>query len=316
LTQRSEPELQSITFHRYADSDTTTDDPPPELRFDSDILKALQKARSLGPIKVGNALRDPHELVAAAKTRIEYEAAVRKIPWSERLHRRERKFGPTITINVSDASLGRALRSMDALIKRLEAIGGGVALERDCYSQYATNTVVRICDEHVNQIRMREKSKQVRISDPDAKYDWDRNRTELVPTGILLIDDGPSSYHPPLVIDTKAKKIEEKLEAMVIEMVMQAGERRIRRRLQEEHELELRELEELRREREAEIKRRQEDLDRLKAVERKRVEGLVHQAESWEKSKLIREFLDALCDAYVAKEEVVPLDSDLARYLR
>lgn len=316
LPLRSEPELQTIMFHRHSDVDTSTNEIPPELRFDTDILDTLSKARSLGPVKVSRSLKDPHKLVIAAKSRIEHEEAVKGIPWIERTARQRREFGPTIAINVSIGSLDRALRLMDAFIRRLEAIGGGVVLENDSYSRHVTNTVVRIRGEYVTKVRLREKNKQVRISDPDAKYSWDRNRTELIPTGVLLMDDGPSSYHPPLAIDTKTQKIEEKLTDLVVQLIVRAGEERINCRLQEEHEQELRELEMLRREREAKIQRRQQELEKRQAAEGKRVKELIKHAQSWEKSKLVREFLDALCNMHVEQSEAVPIDSELARYLR
>ncbi|UUO07899.1 hypothetical protein M4951_06180 [Blastopirellula sp. J2-11] len=316
LPPRSEPELQRIVFHRHDAAHSPADESPADLRFDSDIMEALERARSLGPVKVNHSLQNPHKLVADAKTKHEHEAAVIKIPWLERTPQQRRRLEPTISINVSDACLGRALRLMDAFIKRLEAIGGGLVLDQNPQSKYAAETVVVIKGENVTKIRLREKNKQVRISDPNAKFDWDRNRTELVPTSILLFDDGPSSYHPPLAIDTRKKKIEEMLDDLVIELITRAGEQRIAQRIWQERERERRESERLRCEREAEIKRTQEELGKRQAAEQKRVDQLLQLAESWEKSKLIREFLEAIGDVYAAKSMAIPIDSEFARYLR
>ncbi|MBC8873256.1 MAG: hypothetical protein H8E44_27795 [Planctomycetes bacterium] len=316
LPENPDPDIQSLTFHAHDDFGVSVNEPPRELQYDSDILEILEKVRKLGPVEVSSALRNPHPLVAAIKERIEKQIAECKIPWSQRKHDSRETLGPTLSIEVSDGSVKRALRVMDAFIKRLEAIGGSVEVVTSRYNKRRTSTVVIIGGERITVLRLREKHNQVRIKNEDAEYSWDRNRTELVPSGLLLFDDGPSSYRSPLAMDGKSKKVEDKLEGLLLEFVREAGEIRIRRREKEELARQRAEAERLRSAREEELRQRREELERRQAEEQAKLDELLLHAESWQKSSLIRKYLDALCDTCAADGEVVALDSPLAAYLR
>lgn len=116
--------------------------------------------------------------------------------------------------------------------------------------------------ERISTIRLREKCNQVRITNPKTTYDWDRHRTELVPSGLLLLDRRASDYLGPLAMDGKVRKLEDKLEGLIIGFVRQAGENRVRRRQEQELARIRAEQEQIRRERAAELKRRCEELER------------------------------------------------------
>ena len=98
--------------------------------------------------------------------------------------------------------------------------------------------------------------------------------------------------------------------------VRQAGETRIRRRQEQELARIRAEQEQIRREREAELKRRREDLEKRKSEESAKVTQLVEHAQGWQRSQLIREYLDALCFSAADEDGVVGIDSELAKYLR
>ncbi|WP_149496312.1 hypothetical protein [Roseiconus lacunae] len=210
----------------------------------------------------------------------------------------------------------RAYRVFDALIKRIEAVGGEVQIVEPRYQHGTSSTVVFFGGEQISSLRLREKSNQVRINNPKATYSWDRNRTELVPSGLLLLDRGPSDYNSPLAMDGKVQKLEDKLESLIVEFVRQAGEARIKRREDEERARIAAERERIRQEREAEIKRRRDALEKRKSEETTRVTQLIEQAQSWQRSQQIREFLDALCLSAAREDGLVDVDSELAKYLR
>lgn len=316
LPVNKDPDLQTLTFHCHKDYEATVNEPPRELQYDQDVLDALEKAKSLGPVNVRDTLRGAHPLISAKREQIEKDDRESKIPWSERNYdgREERK--PTIDVSASGDQWKRALRIMDALIKRIEAIGGGVEIQRSGYNGHTTSTAVVIAGEKITDIRLREKHNQVRIKNKDAKYTWERNRTELVPSGLLMFDDGPSSYRSPLAMDGKAAKIEDKLDAMIVGFIKEAGEIRIRRREQEELARQKAEEERIRRERKAELKRRRDALEQLQAEEQRKVDELVRHADAWRQSGLLRDYLDALCDRCAQADRAVPLASPLADYLR
>jgi hypothetical protein len=104
----------------------------------------------------------------------------------------------------------------------------------------------------MSTIRLREKCNQVRIINPKATYDWDRHRTKLVPSGLLLLDRGVSDYLGPFAMDGKVKMLEDKLEGLIIDFVRAAGETRLRRRREQELPRFMAEQERIRHEREVE----------------------------------------------------------------
>lgn len=315
LPPDEEADRRTIVFHQHEDYEATVDEPPRELQYDDDIRQLLAKAMSLGAVPVPEQLRKPHPLVLATKERLQREAAEQRLPWSQRSSDWRDTAPRGLSVEVSGSLLKRALRIMDALIKRIERVGGVVQLEPKHYNANQSETVVRFAGETVTTLRIREKHNQVRTKNPDAQYSWERDRLDLVPSGNLLLDDGPSSYRSPLAMDGKAKKIEDKLEGLVIRFVKEAGERRIARRDREEQERRRAEAERIRLEREAEMKRLRDALKQRQDEERARVEQLIHHADSLRQSEVLREYLDQLCWAK-APDGVVAIDSHLADYLR
>lgn len=316
LPRNGDPDIQSLTFHRHPVYEATVNEPPRELQFDEDIQLMLERARQLGPVKVPASLRNPHRLVALTKEDDERRAREAKIPWSERDYSTRDRRPKRISLEVTEKQRSRAYRILDAFIKRIEAVGGEVRVVEPKYQHGSCSTEVFFGEERISTIRLREKHNQVRIKNPDAKYSWERNRTELVPSGLLLLDRGPSDYHSPLAMDGKVRKLDDKLEGLVVDFVRQAGEARIRRR----EELELAriraEQERIRREREAELQRRRDELEQRKTKEAEKVNQLVEHAQSWQRSQLVRDYLDALCFSAVGPDGVVSVDSELADYLR
>ncbi|TWT66233.1 hypothetical protein Pla123a_47570 [Posidoniimonas polymericola] len=315
LPPDEEADRRTIVFHQHEDYESTVDEPPRELQYDDDIRQLLAKATSLGAVSVPEKLRKPHPLILATKERLQREAAEQRLPWSQRSSDWRDKAPRGLSVEVGGALLKRALRIMDALIKRIEQVGGVVQVEPKHYNANQYETVVRFAGESVTTLRIREKHNQVRTKNPDAQYSCERDRLDLVPSGNLLLDDGPSSYRSPLAMDGKAKKIEDKLEGLVIGFVKEAGERRIARREREEKERRRAEAERIRLEREAELKRLRDALKQRQDEERARVEQLIHHADSLRQSEVLREYLDQLCWAK-APDGVVAIDSRLADYVR
>lgn len=315
LPATDNPDLHSLTFFKYPECETTLNEPPRELQYDLDIREILEKAKRLEPVTVAKALRNPHRLVSVTRDDAAKRNAEAHLPGCEQTYWRSPS-PPTLSIDVSKESSNRAFRIMDALIKRIEKIGGKIEIRKSGYDNRVESTVVLIADEVITRLRLREKHKQVRKSNKGAKYEWERNRTELVPTGLLLFDRGPSSYDRELLKDGAKKKIEDGLNEMIIELVKKAGEMRIDRREQEERRRRKEEAARIQQEREDELRRRKEELEARKGKEKARVDELFNHANSWRQSQVVREYLDAVCAAYTATDGTVPIDSELAKYLR
>jgi len=315
LPDDPDAESRPIVFYQYDGYETTVDEPPRELQYDDDILELLQRAKSLGPVKVLEKLSKPHPLVLATKDRIDLDVAAAKLPWSQRNSAWREKAPHGVTVEVSAPQVKRALRIMDALLKRVEQVGGKVEIHSKPYQDYHKQTVVKFGGDEVTVLRIREKHNQVRKKNEDTKYSWERDRTELVPTGLLLIDEGPSGYGKPFLADGKSTKLEDGLDALVVALVRTAGENRIRRREREAAERKKLQAERVRREREAELKRLRDELAQRQREEHARVEQLIQHAEAMRRSRLVREYLDELFWLR-APDGVVDIDSTLAEYLR
>lgn len=316
LLSNGDPELQSLIFYQHPDYDAAVNEPPRELLFDDDIQVMLKRARELGPVRVPESLRSPHRLVTLTKEDDERRSREEKIPWSQRDPSSRDRRPKRLSFEVTGKLQARAYRLFDALIKRIEAVGGDVRIVTPDSRYGSCSTEVIFGGERISTIRLREKCNQVRITNPKATYDWDRHRTELVPSGLLLLDRGASDYLGPLAMDGKVKKLEDKLEGLIIDFVREAGEIRLRRRREQELARIKAEQEQIRREREAELKRRREALEKRKSEEAAKVTQLFEHAQGWQRAQLLREYLDALCFCNVGDNGVVGIDSELAKYLR
>jgi hypothetical protein len=144
LPKDADPEIQTLIFYEYPDLKSSDNKPVPAPVYDQDIQQMLDKARSLEPVVVADTLRNPHPLVAATRDHIKRE----QIPIHQRLNERDDP-RPTLNVEVSKDVAGRALRIMDAMIKRIEQIGGSVEVKKDKWREYRKQTVVCFGGEEV-----------------------------------------------------------------------------------------------------------------------------------------------------------------------
>jgi hypothetical protein len=223
---------------------------------------------------------------------------------------------PTLNIEVSKDLVGRALRIMDTLIKRVEKLGGSVEITKQQWREHRTQAVVRFGGEEVSVIRLREKYKQVRVPPEKKKHTWDNN-TSRQPTGLLLLDQGPAYFNSILLGDTpKNRRIEDGLNDLIISFVKKAGDLRIKRRREVEARKRQEEEERIRRQKEEELRKKREELQKRQRVEQTRVDQLVNHAQAWRQSQLIREYLSAVCDKLLARDGAIAIDGQEAAFLR
>ena len=283
-----------LTFHKPPECKTTVDEPPQEAQFDDDIQAILIKSRRLKPIRVGTSLRSPHPLIEDVKDEWKHHDAYQNMSMEQRLRSFDRERKLTVAIEVSKQQRTRALRIMDSLIKRIEKVSGKIDIRPRRHQPHRYGTALLIGGEHVSDIRLREKNSRVKIVDEKAEFRWQRNRTEMVPSGILLIDAGPVSYGSKILLrDKKNLSIEDQLTTLVDEFIVQAGEMRIARRIREEKERQ-RELEEQQRqERQELIHEAREELLAKQEKEKARIEDLMLRAHHWKESQSLRNYLNA-----------------------
>ena len=287
LPKNDDPSLQTLCFHKHPELEVTVDKPPRASEYDDDILQMLVKAKQLGQVEVPKTLRKPHRLVAELIERFKFE----QIPWEKRPSDSPIMDRTSLVVQVSNGEHRRACRIMNALIKRIEDVGGKIEVRSKDYR--GSETVVIFGDEEAARIRLREKHNQVRTENKDAEYSWQKKfRTDLVPSGILMFDEGPSSFGTPLLKDKKDSQIENRLGDLVIKLIDRTGEKRLQRREQDMLTRRRQAAEEVERQVLEAEKLRQLEAERIAAEKEKRIDYLMRLVTSQQQAKQIREFVE------------------------
>ena len=273
--------------------------PVPE--FDAQVQQILDRATILPPVRVAKSLQDPHPLIA---TELLQDSDGYRLGPNEAFLR----------ISVSGALKARACRILDAFFKRVEQIGGTVRIEEiKTQWEHRYETVVDFAGAQIRNVRLREKQKRVLRPAVDR---WRAGQTELKPTGLLMFEGDGDAYLEVLYRETpKFHRLEDDLNALIIDLIKTAGRRQVEKRKIEE--VKNREAEEarLRRAQEEQLNRKRADLKRRQDAEQARVEALVEHADAWKRSVTIREFLDAYRKKLVERRGAVPTEGPIAEYL-
>ncbi len=162
---------------------------PREPLYDVEVSTLLERARSLGTIEVPAKLRNPHPLIVEWREHRAQQKANETLPWERRLRVQRR---PTLAIHVSESQEKRACLIMDTLIKHVERLGGEIQLMPRSDPRSAVSTMVHFAGQIASSLRLRERSNMVKAKGSGAELLWSRDRTELVPNGMLIFDSGPS----------------------------------------------------------------------------------------------------------------------------
>jgi len=289
-----------------ASNDTIDITPNTANQFDSvpdpKFSQAIAESANHPPIVAAKMLRNPHPIVAQSADILELCK-----PNSDGLLVTKRK--RCLDIRVSERSLRRALRIMDAIIKGLETRGYDVRLKEQLAE-------VQIHGESLRFGLSEDLETQKREQDDDnleGYYHFRHSRFEhvRVPTGNLCLTIHSSGYYGRQSPrknwrDTKRKTLEESLDAFVLGLVKFAAKKKEYRLKREEEERQRQE-----RERQwQEEQRRLAELKRQAKEEKQRVDKLLEDAENHEKSRQLRAFIAAVENerlkgnpAYVSDDE-------------
>jgi hypothetical protein len=257
-----DPALQKVHLHPPAPKPPEVSSPtgPP---LDPDLAAVIEAVQKLPELTVPATLRHPHSLVEAVRTRFhgarqDQQNLVHPV-WDGT---------PTLTVAVGAASVPRALRFLDALVKAVERVGGRVDVKKVTHGR-GQETEAVFCGEGV-PLRLRERYRQVAIPpDKQRKNMWG-SRVEYVLTGEFILDAGPSSSDQYGRDGKTAGPIEGQLNQILLRLVEAVGEARAVRRMREADRRRWEEQERLRRE-QAERER----------AERARVEALLTDVGAW-----------------------------------
>jgi hypothetical protein len=157
----------------------------------------------------------------------------------------------------------------------------------------------------VSTVRVRERHTQKRKT-PSEKRQYSWHEHNYTPTGMLVLDDGPSSSKGPHCADSgKHRRIEDCINDVLIRLVEKLGRDRIQEREWKE-----------RRQREAEAQRRREELEEQRRREEARRKQLVGDAERWRTARLIRDYVGAACGELVGNDGVLDSQSELGEWVQ
>lgn len=272
--------------------------------FDPQIAD-LVAAEAGTQIVVAEHLRAPHRLIAATRAWYERKGEQQGVQGPGSQERKARDWSEILDFDVTEDTLGRALRIMDVLLKAFESRGYVV---RPQNTEWKARTVVDILGQEF-RFRIRER---LRVADthPPAMDDAKGRKVSTVPTrfmtrnfvrsGLLelnVFEGRRDSYPFCSWRDTDKGRLEERLRG-VIPAILTCIDTRKAERARAEAEA---------RER-AVIEQRKRDAEQQRQREKARVDGLVRDSESWHKSQSIREYIRAV--RLTAEERYGLIDPD------
>ena len=251
---------------------------------------------------VAETLDRPHALVAA--TERAFRKPKRRNPSDQPTTER-----PALAISVSEASLPRALRIMDALVKAFDSRGMPLRIE----SVDKRRTFLTIQGE-VLAIRLVENTART------EREPTEKERQEIKKHGYIYLPDRYSYHHTGMlklgilgdyrdelqkvVADGKQQRIEQLLNEFIVKIETEA----VRRKRDKEY----RERQRLKWEEEARLRREYEERQRKEMERFKALEGA---ARNWKRAEDLRAYI-ATVETKAAREQgSVAVESDLGQWI-
>jgi len=256
------------------------------------IARREFEAKPGNRIVVSDTLDAPHSLVAATERALRRPKTrdARAVPATDRR---------ALDIAVSEASLPRALRIMDALLKALDARGMPVRIEPDG----KRHSYVKLQGEQL-AIRLVENTSRTEREPTEEERRYKRqhgfvylpNRYSYQATGVLKL--GILGYGSDL------QRIEDRLNDFIVKLEAEAVRRkRHAEHLERQHRY-WEEQERIRRERE---EKQRKEVERLK--------GLEQEATNWRRAEQIRAYVAAAEAKQIQQRGAVDAGGDFGRWL-
>jgi len=251
-------------------------DEPPEI-----LAEYLPKNR----IKVHSTLDKPHRLIVSLRDKLRDSYNYSGMVTGSR---------NDLDVRIGKGSINRALRLMDALLKALESRNMQVIIK----SQDQYETQVRCLGKTV-RINLYEKTK-IKLKEED-KYGYVGR--DFIPTGEFVLQLERYCYGPKCR-DGQRKKLEDCLNDFVIKIY-----REVFKQKAWEIEREDNQKRELERYRQAEEEKKKEELERQK------IQSLEKDASNWQKSKIIKSYIEELKKLYIEKNDEIKPESEFGQWV-
>jgi hypothetical protein len=274
----------------------------------SKLLQHIGREQNFPPIVVAKSLRNPHPFVDKSTEILELcrpnDVGI--------LEPTDKK---CLDIRVSKNNLRRALRIMDTLIKGLLQRGFEVYQGDDSYEVKIDGECLGFgISEEVITTKTQPKDTNL-----EGYYQFGHSRFDRVraPSGKLCLTIHDRSYFWSDSFrknwrDTKRKQLEDSLDAFVIGLIKRAAQKKEYRRQKAEEERQRQEMARLR----EQERQCQAELNRKIQEEKARVSKLVTDAENYNKSKQIREFITAVENEHQKGNFVYVTDDDYENWVK
>jgi hypothetical protein len=270
-------------------------------RWPSAVARREFEAKPENRIVVSETLEAPHSLVAATERALRRPKTrdARALPATERR---------ALDVAVSEASLPRALRIMDALLKALDARGMPVRIEPDgkrhSYVELQGEQLAIRLVEKTSRTE-REPTEEERRYKKQHGYVYLPNRYSYQPTGVLKLGViGYGSDLQNVVADGKHQRIEQCINDFVVKLEAEAVRRKRHAEHLERQHRHWEEQERLRRERE---ERQRKEIERLKALE--------EEARNWRRAEEIRAYVAAVNAKTIREGCAIAPDSECSQWI-
>ena len=295
LPKYSGPE--ELVRQRYI-SDVPVEPDPEHL-----VARREFEARPENRIVVPETLDMPHPLVAATERALRRpkQRDLRNLPTTERR---------ALDMSVSEASLPRALRIMDTLVKALDARGIPLRIieldgkQRSCVTLQAQKLAVRLVE---NMSRTeREPTEKERQEIKKYGHTYLPDRYVYQPTGMLKLGIIGDYYDElqKVVADSKHRRIEQCLNDFVVKLEAEA----VRRKREGEHRKRQERLwEERERRRQEREEKQKKEMEQLKALE--------EEVREWKRAEGIRAYVAAVEAKAVHGTGTIDSNSELGQWL-
>lgn len=282
LPDEPEEALQTITLYRDRAGVTKANEPDSPLVDDPDLAALIAFEKDpLNVITVPKSLRNAHSFVASTRDELKSRTSTDQYGLTGTGWMTEE---PVFDLRVGKDSIPRALRLVNALVRavldrghRIEA----VRAERYYGSHDRRTVVFTVCEERF-RISLREKTRMEKLQEKERS--WGRN-VRYVPKGEfeLTLNGFGDTWARGTWKDRKRSPLEDRLNDVLITMIMHVDRTRRGRLAERRREEECR--------RQLEIEREQE---RLRKIEQSRVDQLRELTVRWRSAGEIRAFIAAV----------------------
>ncbi|MCX5701230.1 MAG: hypothetical protein NTZ63_06795, partial [Candidatus Omnitrophica bacterium] len=197
-----------------------------------------------------------------------------------------------LDIRVGPNSVDRALRIMDTLINALEVKGAKVSITKKDY--YRNSTCVNLSGVNL-EFDIYEKTNIIKKSQDKFGY----NQLDYVPNGELVLRIKNTYSNRSEWKDGSRKKLEDQIDSFIEGLYAAVAKEK---ELQKE------------RDKWKEDQKKIEESDRLREIEQERVKNLEKEALCWQKSQIIRSYVEAATKTYIQNNGNIEAGSEFKNW--